>query len=275
MRDDLAVDDRASAELQRFDQRRLVPDLSAWVERWRAGGLAAAARLGEPARLDYGLTPAEYVDLFPAPGARGVHLHFHGGAWKALGSNDSWWLAGPWHDAGWHFATVNFGLVPEIGLGLQVRQCRTALRLLPELLQRAGQAPVERVVVSGHSSGAHLAAMVALTDDEEAPGAAPAVQAAVLASGLYDLRPVRLSARNDYLGLDQAAADSLSPMRRLAARLPSVTVLWSENELPEFQRQSADLVAALRTRGAAVTERRSGAATHFDTWDEILPGLLG
>jgi len=54
-----------------------------------------------------------------------------------------------------------------------------------------------RIFVSGHSSGAHLAAAVATTDWKARFGLPQdVVKGALCCSGIYDLEPVRLSARN-------------------------------------------------------------------------------
>jgi arylformamidase len=126
------------------------------------------------------------------------------------------------------------------------------------------------VTVSGHSSGAHLAAC--LLDGRwwraEGLGAAD-FGAVLLASGAYDLEPVRLSARNLYLTLDEAEAADLSPARHLADRLPPVAAVWGDGELPEFARQSRALGAALRSRRADAVVEALRDRNHFDVWDDF------
>jgi len=261
--------DLTREELDRqYDQRTLVPELGPLFAGWKERSAAFAARHGRPERLAYGSGAAEGIDLFEARGAVGLHVHYHGGAWKALDSGHGWWLAEPWLAAGYSFAAVDFDLVPDVSLATQVAQATDAFRRASEACPTDG-----KVVVSGHSSGAHLAAMTVL-----APRADQSVgrcDTLLLASGVYDLEPVRLSARNDYLHLDQKTAKSLSPVRRLLQAAQSeVQLLWARHELAEFRRQSREMARALREAGIAVTETEADVATHFDTWDLITPGLL-
>ena len=60
-------------------------------------------------------------------------------------------------------------------------------------------------------------------------------------SGIYDLLPVRLSARNDYVRLDEKLEDEYTPdpPRRTGSAVP-VTVAWAEHEAAEFARQSRE-----------------------------------
>ncbi len=95
------------------------------------------------------------------------------------------------------------------------------------------------------------------------------INGALLVSGIYDLEPVRLSARNDYLHLDHAAALRSSPLQQLPATLPPVVIGYGENELAEFRRQSADLAMALRRRGDVCHELDVASSNHFGIGEEL------
>ena len=63
-------------------------------------------------------------------------------------------------------------------------------------------------------------------------------------SGMYDLTPVRLSARSNYVAFDDATVAALSPMRHLDRLHAPVTVAYGTCETPEFQRQNREFAAA-------------------------------
>lgn len=253
-----------------YDQRSLVPDIKPYFERWREEGDRAGALLVPEVGVAYGPGSGEVVDVFRAAGGQGrLHVHYHGGAWRALSSHYGWFIAPPWVAAGYTFVSVNFGLVPQVPLATQVDQARRALAWCGRNAGALG-ASAARVTVSGHSSGAYLAAMAGLVDWGHQK---PEVQEVVLASGVYDLDPVRKSARNDYLKLGEAEALALSPARRLPSATPPCSVVWSTNELEEFQRQSREF-AALLERSGAVSLHPVNVPNHFDTWDLVTPKLL-
>jgi arylformamidase len=133
--------------------------------------------------------------------------------------------------AGAAYASLDFALLPSVTLPEMVGQVCRALQWLREYL-----AP-SKLVVCAHSSGSHLAACALTRTD--------AVDEALLVSGVYDLLPVRLSARNDYVRLDERLEDEFSPIRHVERIARPVTVAWAEKESAEFARQSREFAARL------------------------------
>ena len=80
---------------------------------------------------------------------------------------------------------ANYRLAPEAAIADQVKDCKRAVAFVKRHAAEWGADP-DAVFVSGESSGAHLAAMVALDSD---PDAAPetSVAGCVSVSGQYDL----------------------------------------------------------------------------------------
>lgn len=253
-----------------YNQRTLVADTKPYFDRWRDEGERVGASLVPEAGVAYGSAVGEVVDIFRGGGAaRRLHVHYHGGAWQALSSQDGWFIAPSWVDAGYTFVSVNFGLVPEVSLVTQVDQARRALAWCRDNAD-ALDASADQITVSGHSSGAYLAAMAGLVNWSRDK---PRVQAVVLASGVYDLYPVQKSARNGYLKLCEAEALALSPIRILPSVTPPCIVVWSTNELDEFKRQSMEIASFLERTGP-VARHPADVPNHFDTWDLVTPALI-
>ena len=126
-----------------------------------------------------------------------------------------------------------------------------------------------QIHISGHSSGGHLAACVAVTDWTSEFGLPPCiVKSAICASGIYDLQPVRLSARNDYVKLNAETEQALSPIRHLERLSTSVFVACGSRESDEFKRQSCEFAAALGPALAAPhTELQ--ALNHFEVAETL------
>ncbi len=215
--------------------------------------------------VPYGPGAAERLDIFPAPGGRApVQVFLHGGAWRRLSKAAAAYPARVLVPAGVCFVAAGFNLATEAPLDEVVRQVRAAFAWVHGNIAAYGGDP-GRIFACGHSSGAHLAAMVLAGDWRAAAGLPePLLKGAVLASGAYDLEPVRLSARNDYLRLDPAGARRNSPALHLPRRGPPVVVAWGAGELDEFRRQGRDFAAACRRRGLAVTALEVAGANHFD-----------
>jgi arylformamidase len=78
------------------------------------------------------------------------------------------------------------------------------------------------------------------------------IKGGVCISGMYDLKPVRLSARNSYIKFDDATEEALSPQRHLDKLNSPVIGAYGTLETPEFQRQGREFSAALKAVGKPV-----------------------
>ena len=249
-----------------YDQRTAVPHVQDYMTRWTAWSAdLRAAR--PPVTLAYADNAETTLHLFKGAQGGPLQVHLHGGAWRALSKEDAGFVAQGLRSAGTSVAVIDFGRAPQTCLAQMVDQVREAFlwlsRNATSLGVRAGG-----IVVSGHSSGAHLASC--LLDARwwaRAGVTRHSFAGLVLVSGAYDLEPVRLSARNGYLGLSRDQAWDLTASHHLAADLPPVRVFWGEGDLPEFRRQGQAFAARLEAAGAPVLSEICAGKNHFDMYD--------
>ena len=231
---------------RQYDQRVWAANAEQVIRRYADNSDRVRQRLGEPLVFAYGDSAAETLDLYPGTANPApIHLFIHGGAWRQLDKGSSAFAAENFVANGAHFIAADFALLPTVTLAEMVAQVRRAIAWTYRNADRFG-GDRERIHVSGHSSGAHLAACVAVTDwrtEFGLPG--DIVKSVICASGIYDLLPVRLSARNLYVKLDEAAEQALSPIRHLDRLAAPVHVAIGERESDEFKRQARSFAAAL------------------------------
>ena len=168
------------------------------LKRYATNSELARSRLGAPRRAAYGAAPIEQLDIYRSerPNAP-VQVLVHGGAWRSGAAKDYAFPAEMFVAAGAHYVVPDFAWVQDTGgrLAPISDQIRRALAWVARNTASFGGDP-GRIYVSGHSSGAHQAAVLASTDWQRDFGLAPdVVKGYVLISGMYDLLPVSLSAR--------------------------------------------------------------------------------
>ena len=89
-------------------------------------------------------------------------------------------------------------------------------------------------------------------------------------SGMYDLAPVRLSARNRYVKFDDTTVTALRPIRHLDRLHAPLIIAYGTCETPEFQRQNREFAAAVQAPGRTVQLLVGEHYNHFE-----LPETLG
>src|SRR5882757_1767776 len=142
------------------------------------------ARLGAPKRVAYGP----------------INVFIHGGAWRTRAAKDYAFMAEAYVRAGAHWIALDFDGVENTKGDLlpMADQVRRGVAWVYQNAKSFGGDP-NRIHVSGQSSGAHLAGNIVTTDWKEYGVPADIVKGALLCSGMYELKPVRLSKRSEYV----------------------------------------------------------------------------
>jgi arylformamidase len=259
-----------------YDQAAYAPNREQLIRRRIRDSELARHRLGEPERIAYGPTEIERLDIYRSDRAADalapVFVFIHGGAWRSGRAKD---YAGPaeiFLSAGAHYVVPDFAWVQDVGgrLGVLADQTRRAVAWVYENAQRFGGDP-QRLYLGGQSSGGHLIA-VALTTDWPCQFGLPGdlIKGGMCISGMYDLTPVQLSARNRYVSFDDATVAALSPIRYLDQLTAPLIVAYGTCETPEFQRQNREFAAAVEAAGKQVRLLVGEHYNHFE-----LPETLG
>lgn len=225
-----------------YNNRELFPDYARHFARWQES--SARARGTMTCYLDraYGVSPGETLDIFPARKGDGSVLVFiHGGYWRSLDKKDFSFLAPAWVDAGVSLVVVNYGLAPAVTLERIVQQMLAASAWVFRHAEQYGM-DEERLFVSGHSAGGHLAAMMlaALWPVYDRSLPKDLYKGALSVSGVYDLRPlVQVDWLQGDLRLDEATALKLSPAFLPPATRAPLALAVGGLESSEFKRQNA------------------------------------
>lgn len=228
------------------------------------GERAAEAYPPAPGTVEhsYGTDPRQRLDLVkPAGVAKApVLLFVHGGGWSIGDKAHAAPEKARWANAkGWAFASTNYRLVPQATVESQAADVASAVAWLRANADRQGL-DADRIVLMGHSAGAHLVALVGTDPQYLRAAGVPmgAVEGVVLLDGAgYDV-PTQASAEMNIVKPMYEAAFSKDPKRQAAlsptrhAAAPNVArwLILPIERRADSQAQSRGLADALTKAGA-------------------------
>ncbi|MFM7349072.1 MAG: alpha/beta hydrolase [Erythrobacter sp.] len=238
------------------------------MEQRRGGGMGVRGKGRQgPATpptqtLAYGPDSLQALDLWVPQGAAKAPLvlFVHGGGWKRGSKNNATSRALPAHmlEQGYAFASIDYRLVPRNTVEEQAADVASALA---HVLKRADSLGIDRsrVVLTGHSAGAHLVALVG-TDERylkaaglsfrDIRGVMPNDGAAYDVPAQMRFGPgIMTETYTQAFGTDPARQKALSPLYQAAApNAPAFLLLHVER--PDAVDQSRSLAEALNKAGA-------------------------
>jgi arylformamidase len=263
-----------------YEQADYAPNMQSVLQRAAHQNAAAQNRLGEPEKYAYGESPDEYVIVYRADKNNApIQIYVHGGAWRFNTAEDYASVAEPIVNAGANVVLLNFSNADDegISLGVLARQVRDATAWVYNNADKFGGNP-EKIFVSGHSSGGHLAGVVLVTDWSRDYGLPEnIIKGGLCCSGMFDLEAVRLSSRNAWLQLSNNEEQMLSAQRHINQISAPVIIVYGTHETPEFQRQSRDFAAAVEAAGKPVQLLMAEEYNHFEIMETFFSpyGIVG
>ena len=215
--------------------------------------------------VHYGDQPRERLDIFlPEADNAPILAFIHGGYWQWNDKEGFEFLAKELNARGAAFANIEYSLCPEVTLAELTNQCQ---RAIAHLWKEAGSYGYDRdrIVVSGHSAGGHLTAMMQATDWPVLEDGLPAnlVAGGLPISGVYDVEPIRLTPLNDAVRLQVEDVADLSPMLLPPRTGGPIVIAFGANEYDEFDRQASDLAKTWAEQGIDTSTLNMRGRDHF------------
>jgi arylformamidase len=236
------------------------------MDRGKQAGNGEKAKIPASAtEYHYGSDPAQALDFTPAAGntKAPLVLFIHGGGWsvgnKRSGAEGK---AEYYNGLGYAFTSINYRLVPQVKPGEQAQDIAAAIAYL-----RKNAGPLgfdhDRIVIMGHSAGAHLAALTA--SDTHYLGDAGVPLSSIRGAVLLDGAGYNVSEQMSYPGnklpkvyvdafsSDPATQKALSPVTYVGAPNVANWLILHVESRKDSGMQSRELSAGL-TKNGAVTK---------------------
>ena len=213
--------------------------------------------------LAFGADPKQRIDLAKPVGVRKapVLIFVHGGGWSIGDKRAGEAVKAPhFTAAGWAYVSANYRLVPSATVEQQAADVASAIAWVRANAVNEGLDP-DRIVLMGHSAGAHLVALVGTDPTYLKAAGVPlrAVSGVILLDGAgYDV-PAQIKAPGNLVGpmydaafgKDVARQKALSPTLHAAAPNVANWLILPIERRADSQVQSNALAAGLRNAGSS------------------------
>ena len=219
--------------------------------------------------MAYGPSEVEKLDIYRTKRARApIFVFIHGGAWLGGAAKNYGDTAEMFVNAGAHYVALDFIAIKEAGgdLGVMADQVRRGIAWVYKNAESFG-GDASRLHIGGHSSGGHLCGVTLVTDWQKQFALPPdMIKGGLCMSGMYDMKPVRLSKRSSYVRFDDDMEQAMSSQRQLDLLRAPIIVTYGSEETPEFQRQRSPTSPPPSRRPASRSSSSKGWATTTTRW---------
>ena len=249
---------------QQFNPRLSIADATAVLESFAARSAALRPALPGPFDISYGADPLMTMDVHQAveqPEKAPLVVFIHGGYWRTLDKAGHDFVVAGLRAMGFSVINVNYPLCPAVTLTALNEAVALAIEMIDAKRASWGLG-TGRLVLMGHSAGAHAIALAAAT-----PRLVEKISGLVAISGIYDPAVVRqISVQADV----RLAADEAQQLNLLArpplAPLPCYISVGGA-EPGGWIGQSLAWQACAEAAGCPTTLSIAAGANHFSLLD--------
>ncbi len=255
-----------------YNNRKRFPDYIDRFAAWAHWSRGTRDKLNCRLDVAFGEQATEKLDIFPAnQSGAPIYVFIHGGYWYSLDKSDCSYVAEGMVPQGVTTVVNNYVLAPHASMDEIVRQNRAALAWLWQNAAEFG-GDRDRIYVTGHSAGGHLAAMLLATDwpNFEVDLPRDLVKGACAISGLFELEPIQLSYLNQKLGMDPEMAKRNSPALLDYPIEAPLLLIVGKDESDEYHRQSEVMAEKWRKLGYPQQLHVPDGLDHFAIVDSLI-----
>lgn len=225
------------------------------------GVLNLPARLGDYTLVAdgaYADDPRRSLDIYAPENPGSLHpvvVFFYGGRWSSGSKDDYRFVADALTALGYVVVIPAYRLYPQVEFPAFVQDGASAIAWVHAHIDAYGGDP-ERLFVMGHSSGAHLAAMLALDENYllQAGGRPGWIKGMIGLAGPYDFLPLEDRDLQDIFGPPVRYPLS-QPINYAHAGQPPLLLLHGSDDETVAVENTLNLAAATRGEGAEVETR--------------------
>jgi acetyl esterase/lipase len=224
---------------------------------------------------------AQRLDIYKSGrhGLSPVVVFIHGGAWKSGTRRLYGALGETLSNDGVMTVNVDYRLYPEVTYPAFMEDAVAALNWVMGHIAEYGGDP-ERVFLTGHSAGAHIAALMVLNDRfrQQLSFDVRRLRGVVLFAGAYEFRPTEPTIGGAHvqrvMGTPENYLDA-QPRQHARADVPPILVINGDADVVTREAQAARFAAAMQAAGASLQYAKLRGGDHLSVLIDMMPGRKG
>jgi acetyl esterase/lipase len=231
------------------------------------------------ADVAYGALPRQKLDIYQPTNPNGddaIVVFIYGGAWRMGNRSDYRFVAQPFAAAGYTTVVPDYRLHPEVRFPDFVTDVAAAIAWVQR--EMVGRDKPPRIVLVGHSAGAHTAALLALDARYlEAEGLSPdIIKGWVGIAGPYAFDPIKTASTREVFATARDDVRRAQPVTFARADAPPGLLLHGSSDDTVYPWNSEELEKAIKAKGGRVTYKVMNNIGHIAIVVSIAkPGLGG
>ena len=233
---------------------------------WVANAPASIGAFSRSRNLAYGDDPRQRLDVYSPKSAHGrpVVIFFYGGSWTMGRKADYAFVGAALAERGYVTVIPDYRLYPEVRFPVFDEDGARAVAWVAMHAREFGGDP-DRIVLMGHSAGAHTAALLALDDAylERAGATRRSIIGLIGLSGPYALVPDTDTLHAIFA--DPYTPDDWQPVRFASSKSPPTLLLHGMVDRVVDVAHTEKLRDALSSHGAQVETHLYPGRGHADT----------
>lgn len=222
--------------------------------------------------IPYGENSRQILDIYTPKGGEKpfpVLVFFHGGKWISNSKDTFSFIGESYLENGIMFVPVNYRIAPEHPYPAAVHDCESAVKWICENIGRYNGDP-ERIILSGHSAGAHLCSLITVKDGWiEKEGLPPdIIKGCIVISGPTDLRQIRYREIKSFIPKKSLLSEA-SPVSYIKEGLPPFVVVYGTGDLMVPENIPKVFIENLKKHNIDVADIRLPMRTHLQVLDDF------
>jgi acetyl esterase/lipase len=229
--------------------------------------------------IAYGALPRQKLDIYLPTKPNGddaIVMFIYGGAWRAGSRSDYRFVAQPFAAAGYTTVVPDYRLHPAVQFPDFVTDIAEAVAWVQREMVGEGKPP--RIVLVGHSAGAHTAALLALDRRYfEAEGLSPDIlKGWVGIAGPYAFDPIKTASTRAIFATARDDVTQTQPITFARGDAPPGLLLHGSTDGTVYPWNSEELEKAIKAKGGRVAYKILDNIGHIAIVVSIAkPGLGG